>query len=195
MGGVFSEEGFLRLIVEDAVEPLRLERDVFKSVDHVVRCFDSALFKLYDMNVLDERSVRLLLEVLGLDFAPYIVLISKYADFIRSQKPRFSLINNYLHVIEEFAEMYKGMGVEAPDLPLGFNRPPPDRLEPKYGFRVGDLRDFREGYRWRRTFKAGEDYSADSLDDKGDKSFLKKVVAPIAAGVSVVLLVLWLLFH
>lgn len=128
MCGRFSEDEFLRMIVEGAAEPLRLEMGIFKSVDHVVRCFDSALFKLQDMNVLNEHSVRLLLDVLGQDFAPYVVLMSKYADFIRLQKPRFSLINEYLHVIEEVAETYREAGIKAPDLPLGFNRPSPDVL-------------------------------------------------------------------
>ncbi len=124
----FSEDEFLRVIVEEAAEPLRLEMNIFKSVDHVVRCFDSALFKLRNMNVLNEHSVRLLLNILGHDFAPYVVLMSEHADFIRSQKPRFSLINEYLNVIEEFSEMYKEKGIKAPDLPLGFNRPAPDVL-------------------------------------------------------------------
>ncbi|GEM_PF-6141597 len=124
----FGEDEFLRAIIEEAAEPLRLEMNIFRSVDHVVRCFDSVLFKLRDMNVLNECSVRMLINILGQDFAPYVVLMGEYADFIRSQRPRFNIINEYLSIIEEASEVYKEKGIKAPDLPLGFNRPAPDAL-------------------------------------------------------------------
>ncbi len=127
-----SDEEFLRWFVSGIAKPLMYEMEIFRLVDHVARSLDSILCEMENNNVLDEKAVRILIEVLGIRFAPYVVLLSKYSDEILKRKVRYRNLVKYLPIIEEYARLYSSIGVRPPDLPLGFNRLSPDMLERRY---------------------------------------------------------------
>ncbi len=127
-----SDEEFLRWFISGIAKPLMYEMEIFRSVDHVARSLDSILYEMENNNVLDENSVRILIEVLGIKFAPYIVLLSKYSDEVLKREVRYRNLVKYLPIIKEYARLYSSIGVKPPDLPLGFNRLSPDVLERRY---------------------------------------------------------------
>jgi len=141
--------------------------------------------------MLNENSVACLIELLGDKFAPFIVLIYEHRYSLEARRPRYRLTMSYFHVIEKYARMYIERGIEAPDLPLGFDRPPPGMLEAQSNstYRAEEpLRDASFRTAWRESDGEIESLSYGEERDYGHAESRKRERGKISLGLLLFLL-------